>query len=283
VRSASRKSELVKSICDYLKDHSTSRITLQSLGEEFGRSPFQLQRIFSEVMGISPRRYLEEYRLGDLKHHLARGEPVVQALRGTGYSAQSWLYDDSRKKLGMTPGTYRKGGSGVSITFATGNSPLGRILVAATDHGICAVMVGRDDAELMKALADEFPRARISEGRMAKRHLDVLNQHLGGQEMRFPLDISGTDFQMRVWSALREIPLGQTRSYSDVALMVGEAKAVRAVANACACNPVPLIIPCHRVIRKDGSLGGYGLGIARKKALLAREKELAKLAARRTK
>ena len=197
---------------------------------------------------------------------------MIAALRGTGYSAQSWLYEDSRRKLGMTPATYRKGGEGTTILFATGTSSIGRLLVAATDHGVCSVKAGRSDEELVRALHAEFPRATIERAPRAKRYLDSLNKHLSGQEMRFPLDIRGTDFQMKVWAALTAIPAGETRSYHEVAEMVAKPRAVRAVANACASNPVPLIIPCHRVIRKDGNLGGYGLGISRKKALLSSER-----------
>ena len=270
----SRNVELVSHLCDYLRENSTSRITLKGLGERFGMSAFHLQRIFTEVMGMSPRRYLEEYRLHDLKGRLAKGEAVVNALRGTGYSAQSWLYEDSRKRLGMTPATYRNGAPGTMITYATGNSSLGRLLVAATEHGVCSVKAGRSDAELVRALRKEFPRALISKGQRARRFLDALNDHLSGQEVRLPVDVRGTDFQLKVWMALRDIPLGETRSYSDVARIIHEPKAVRAVANACASNPVPLIIPCHRVIRKNGSLGGYGLGIGRKKHLLSTERAL---------
>jgi AraC family transcriptional regulator of adaptative response/methylated-DNA-[protein]-cysteine methyltransferase len=158
------------------------------------------------------------------------------------------------------------------ITYATGGSSLGLLLVAATDHGVCSVKAGRNDAELLRALQVEFPKARITKGGAARHYLDDLNDHLDGQEVRFPLDIRGTDFQMRVWTVLRNIPRGETRSYYEVAEMVGEPRAVRAVANACASNPVPLIIPCHRVIRKDGSLGGYGLGMPRKRALLSAER-----------
>ena len=265
----------MKKVCDYIRENSTSRITLQALGKEFGLSPFHLQRVFSEVMGMSPRRYLEECRLNDLRFRLARGEPVLNALRRAGYSSQSWLYEDSRKRLGMTPATYRNGGPGTIISYATGNSSLGRLLVATTEHGICSVKVGRSDRELQRSLEKEFPRAQIARGKKARRFLDALNDHLNGQEVNFPIDVKGTDFQLRVWTALRDIPLGETRSYSDVAEMVGDPRAVRAVANACASNPVPLIIPCHRVIRKDGSLGGYGLGIGRKKTLLSREQILA--------
>ena len=270
-----RNAELVSRVCDHIRENSTSKITLQSLGRRFGMSPFHLQRVFTEVMGVSPRKYLEEYRLHDLRSRLARGETVVSALRGTGYSAQSWLYEDSRTRMGMTPATYRNGAPGTVIAYATGDSSLGRLLVAATEHGVCSVKAGGSDDELVRALRKEFPRARISKGQRAQRFLAALNDHLSGQEVRLPVDVRGTGFQLKVWTALRGIPLGETRSYSDIARIIGEPKAVRAVANACASNPVPLIIPCHRVIRKDGNLGGYGLGIGRKKALLSLERALA--------
>ena len=267
-----RNAALVSEVCAYLKENYADRITLASLGERFGTSPFQLQRVFSEVMGRTPRAYLAECRLNDLRVGLAKGEPVLRALRRSGYSSQSWLYEDSRRRLGMTPATYRKGGAGAKISYATGDSSLGRLLVATTEHGICSVKAGRNDAELVGALRAEFPRAQIARAARAQRQLEALNDHLNGQEVKFPVDIRGTDFQMKVWTALRGIPRGETRSYFDVAEMVGAPRAVRAVANACASNPIPLIIPCHRVIRKDGSLGGYGLGIGRKKSLLAAEK-----------
>ena len=269
------RAELVKRVCDYIRANSSSRVTLQSLGAQFEISPFHLQRVFSDVMGMSPRRYLEECRLSDLRSRLAKGEPVINALRSTGYSSQSWLYEDSRTRLGMTPATYRSGAAGTTIAYATGDSTLGRLLVASTEHGVCSVKAGRNDDELLRDLRREFPRAKLSKGQKARRFLDALKDHLSGQQVKLPVDIRGTDFQLRVWMALRDIPLGETRSYSEVAQMIGEPKAVRAVANACASNPVPLILPCHRVIRKDGSLGGYGLGIGRKKTLLQTERALA--------
>lgn len=274
-RGSARSAALVKNVCDYIRSNSTSKITLRSLGEKFRISPFHLQRVFSEVMGMSPRRYLEECRLHELRSRLAKGEPVVNAIRGTGYSAQSWLYEGSRARLGMTPGVYRSGAPGTTIVYATGDSSLGRLLVAATEHGVCSVKAGRSDYELLRDLRKEFPRATLSKGPRARRFLDALKDHLSGQEVRLPVDVRGTDFQLKVWMALRDIPPGETRSYSDVARAIGEPKAVRAVANACASNPVPLIIPCHRVIRKDGGLGGYGLGIGRKKTLLQSERALA--------
>ncbi len=271
----SKNPELVKRVCAHIKENSAERMTLKSLGARFGLSPFHLQRVFTEVMGMSPREYLAECRLTNLRTRLAKGEAVINALRASGYSSQSWLYEDSRRRLGMTPATYRNGGTGMTISYATGDSSLGRLLVAATDHGICSVKAGRNDAELVRALQAEFPKAQIMRASTARKYLDALNDHLGGQEVKFTLDIRGTDFQLKVWTALRDIPRGETRSYCDIAGMVGEPRAVRAVANACASNPVPLIIPCHRVIRKDGSLGGYGLGIGRKKTLLASERALA--------
>lgn len=270
-----KNAELVKRICDYLRADSSSKITLASLGQKFGVSPFHLQRVFTDVMGMSPREYLAECRLHNLRSRLSKGEPVINALRGSGYSSQSWLYEDSRRRLGMTPATYRNGGEGATISYAVGGSSLGRLLVAATDHGICSVKAGRSDSELVRSLEAEFPKAVIARSSKVRRYLDALNDHLDGQETRFPLDIRGTDFQMKVWTALRDIPRGETRSYCDVAEMVGNPRAVRAVANACASNPVPLIIPCHRVIRKNGDLGGYGLGIGRKKALLTAERVMA--------
>jgi AraC family transcriptional regulator of adaptative response/methylated-DNA-[protein]-cysteine methyltransferase len=269
------KADFVNEICDFIRDNLDSKVSLTILARRFRMSPYKVQRTFVEMMGISPRKYLEECRVGVLKLRLARGESVVPALRRTGYSAQSWLYENSKARLGMTPATYKKGGSGTMIVYATGACPIGRLLVAATEHGICTVNVGEGDEGLFAALRKEFPQAVLVRDERVGRYLDAVNRHLQGQEAKLPLDLRGTDFQIKVWSALQRIPLGQTRSYSEVAMMVGEPKAVRAVANACASNPVPLIVPCHRVIRKDGSLGGYGLGLPRKKLLLEKEQSLA--------
>ena len=164
-----RNAELARRVCDYLRENSSSKITLTSLGAEFGVSPFHLQRTFTDVMGMSPREYLSECRLNELRSRLAKGEPVINALRRSGYSSQSWLYEDSRRRLGMTPATYRKGGAGATVAYATGSSSLGRLLEAATDHGICSVKAGRSDAELVRALRAEFPRARIAESPKARR------------------------------------------------------------------------------------------------------------------
>ncbi len=266
-----RHHELVDMVCAYIKADPARKVTLADLGARFGVSPFYLQKTFVEVMGISPRRYLEECRVTVFKLRLSRGEPVLVALRGAGYASHSWAYKDSRVKLGMTPADYKAGGRGALIMYATGDSTLGRMLVATTEYGICAVDVGDDDDELVAALGREYPNAKLAKSRRAALLLEGVNRHLRGQSVRLPVDINGTDFQLRVWMALQLIPLGETRTYSEVAEMIGEPRAVRAVANACGSNPVPLIIPCHRVIRKDGTLGGYGLGVHRKSALLAKE------------
>jgi AraC family transcriptional regulator, regulatory protein of adaptative response / methylated-DNA-[protein]-cysteine methyltransferase len=271
---SSRRLKLVDEVCAYIKSNPAAKVTLADLGLRFGISPYHLQKTFVDVMGISPRKYVEECRVALLKLRLAKGEPVVGALRATGYSSQSWLYKDSRIKLGMTPADYKAGGSGTTMMFAIGDSTLGRMLVAATSHGICSVNVGDDDKTLIDRLRSEYPRATLERSERAERFLEGVRSHLRGQGVKLPLDIRGTDFQLKVWTAIQQIPLGSTRTYSEIAESIGEPAAVRAVANACGSNPVPLIIPCHRVVRKDGSLGGYGLGIGRKKTLLKEERTL---------
>lgn len=275
-RNTPSKEELVRQVCDYIRQSSNTKLTLRDLGRAFGMSQYQLQRTFVEIMGMSPRRYLEEYRVNILKGRLSRGDAVTHALWSTGYASQSWLYEDSRDKLGMTPATYRKGGSGAVIGYAIGESPIGRMLVAATEFGICSVKVGSSDRELIASLEKEFPKARVVQRPEARHLLAAIHDHLNGQAARLPLDIRGTDFQLRVWAALQQIPIGETRSYGQIAEAIGSSRAVRAVGNACASNPVPLIVPCHRAISSDGSLGGYALGLSRKRKLLEMEREKSK-------
>ncbi|MGA2199521.1 MAG: methylated-DNA--[protein]-cysteine S-methyltransferase [Nitrososphaerales archaeon] len=268
----SERVELVGRVCAHIQANLTDDLGLAALGKKFSVSPFHLQRVFREVVGMSPRRYTEECRISKLKTHLGEGQSVTNALRKVGYSSQSWLYNDSTSKLGMTPGVYRRGGAGMRIAYRTGRSPLGRLLVAATEHGICMVNLGEDDTDLVRALHKEYPKAIIAESKDAQECFDAVQGYFRGRQKKVPLDLRGTVFQRKVWSALQTIPEGSVCSYSDVAVMIGQPKAVRAVANACGKNPVPLIVPCHRVVRKDGSLGGYGLGLWRKRALLAEEK-----------
>jgi len=270
---ASQSLDLVGRICAHIQANLTGDLGLAALGREFSMNPIQLQRVFKEVVGMSPRRYTEECRINRLKTRLGEGDSVTSALRRSGYSSQSWLYGDSKSKLGMTPGAYRRGGAGMRIAYHIGDSPLGRLLVATTEHGICMVNLGESDADLARALRKEYPKATVEESRNARDCFDAVLDYFSGQLRKLPLDLRGTDFQRKVWTALQTIPEGDVCSYSDVAEMIGLPRAVRAVANACGKNPVPLIVPCHRVIRKDGSLGGYGMGLWRKRALLAEEKE----------
>jgi AraC family transcriptional regulator of adaptative response/methylated-DNA-[protein]-cysteine methyltransferase len=271
----SRRAELVAGVCAYVQDNLAGDLRLEALGERFSVSPYHLQRVFKEVVGMSPRRYTEECRISRLKTHLAGGDSVAKSLRKVGYGSQSWLYADSTAKLGMTPGTYRRGGLGMRIVYQTGGSPLGRMLVAATAHGICMVTLGESDEQLANALRKEYPKAILSRSPDAQTHFKAVLDWFNGRQTKIPLDLRGTEFQRKVWAALQRIPDGRVCTYSDIAVLIGRPSAVRAVANACGKNPVPLIVPCHRVVRKDGSLGGYGLGVWRKRALLAEEEKRA--------
>jgi AraC family transcriptional regulator, regulatory protein of adaptative response / methylated-DNA-[protein]-cysteine methyltransferase len=267
---------VVERACDLIRRNPERKVTLATLSGEVGVSPFHLQRLFKRVMGITPRRYLEECRLARLKERLREGEPVSRAIYSSGYNSSSWLYGDSTGKLGMTPATYRRGGPGTRVSYTVGESPIGRVLVAATEKGICAVILGAGDLELAAALRREYPKAAISRADEDMEHVirGVLG-YLEGQQASLPLDVRGTEFQRKVWAALRTIPYGSTCSYSEVAAVIGRPAATRAVANACAANPVPLIVPCHRVVRKDGGVGGYRYGVETKEALLSRERKLA--------
>jgi AraC family transcriptional regulator of adaptative response/methylated-DNA-[protein]-cysteine methyltransferase len=229
-------------------------------------------------MGVTPRAYADQLRLSRLKHRLHKEEDVTTAMYESGYGSPSRLYERSNRQLGMTPATYGRGGRGMEIRYTISESPIGHILVAGTDRGVAAIYMGRSDAELTATLRREYPQAQITRNpESVSRWVRQIVRHLAGRQpqLDLPLDIQGTAFQRRVWEALRGIPYGETRSYTDVARQLGQPKARRAVARACATNPVSLVIPCHRVIRGDGGLGGYGGGIERKQALLASEKRAA--------
>jgi AraC family transcriptional regulator of adaptative response/methylated-DNA-[protein]-cysteine methyltransferase len=210
---------------------------------------------------------------------LRKEEDVTTAMYESGYGSSSRLYERSNRQLGMTPATYGRGGRGMEIRYTVSPSPIGRILVAGTNRGVSAIYMGRSDNELTAMLRREYPEAQISRNpESVSRWVRPIVRHLAGRhpQLDLPLDIQGTVFQRRVWEALRRIPYGETRSYTDVARQLGQPKARRAVARACATNPVSLVIPCHRVIRGDGGLGGYGGGVERKQTLLATEKRVAK-------
>jgi AraC family transcriptional regulator of adaptative response/methylated-DNA-[protein]-cysteine methyltransferase len=258
-----------------LEDGEAGPPALSELGEQIGISPFHLQRSFKRLLGISPRDYADAWRLGRVKSMLREGDGVAGALYEAGYGSASRLYERSDAQLGMTPATYKKRGKGARIGFTLVASPLGRLLVAGTERGICAVSLGEDDAGLENGLRSEYPAAEIlREDARLQPSIAAILAFLAGSEpdLALPLDLRATGFQWRVWQELRRIPRGETASYSEIAAAIGQPKAVRAVANACANNRVALVIPCHRAIRADGAVGGYRWGAERKEKLLAAEK-----------
>jgi AraC family transcriptional regulator of adaptative response/methylated-DNA-[protein]-cysteine methyltransferase len=258
----------------YLDGHFDETVTLDGLAREAGMAAHHLQRTFKKAYGLTPKEYQDALRLQRLKRSLRTGGTVTEAIHDAGYGSASRVYERSDARLGMPPGTYRDGGKGMSIRFATIGSPLGRLLVAATPRGVCAVALGGADAPLEAALRTEYPAAAIEADRGSLREtLAALVRYLGGADAlgALPTDVRGTAFQQRVWSALRDIPYGETRSYAQVAAAIGAPRATRAVARACATNPTALVVPCHRVIGSDGALRGYRWGARRKEALLAQE------------
>jgi AraC family transcriptional regulator of adaptative response/methylated-DNA-[protein]-cysteine methyltransferase len=238
----------------------------------------QLERAFQSAMGITPRQYADARRMRRLKSGLKKGNNVTTALYDAGFSSSSRLYERASAHLGMTPAAYGRGGAGMRIHYAIVSSPLGRLLLGATHSGISALYLGESDAALRAALQKEYPRAVLSpEGNSGSGSLkdwvaQVLS-HLRGQEpsLDLPTDVRATAFQRRVWEELRKIPYGSTRSYGEIAQAIGRPSSVRAVARACATNPVSVVVPCHRVVRADGNLAGYRWGIKLKRDLLAKE------------
>jgi len=270
------RSALVRAVCRYIEQHIEDRLTLSLLAEEFRRSPFHLQRTFKSVLGVSPKAYIDAIRLQQVKRNLQAGHSVTTALYAAGYGSSSRLYERTSTQLGMTPEKYRKGAVAAVVRYTIANSPLGRMLIAATDKGICAIQFAGSDQQLQQGLIREFPFAtrRRDDAAMSEWTVNLTRLMEGDQtNPSLPLDIRATAFQRRVWEALQRIPRGETRSYSAVAKKIGMPKATRAVARACATNPVAIAIPCHRVIREDGELGGYRWGIERKEKLLAMEKQ----------
>jgi AraC family transcriptional regulator of adaptative response/methylated-DNA-[protein]-cysteine methyltransferase len=268
--------ELVQRVFTLLNSSDSETVKLAELASHAGVSVFHLQRTFKRVMGISPRQYLAARRFGNFKALVRKGDSVTTALYESGFNSSSRLYEYASEELGMTPATYSRGGRGVNINYTIVASSMGRLLVAMTERGVCAVRMGDTDAELEKDLREEFPHANIKRDDSALREqVQKILSHLDNNEPRLdlPLDIRATAFQRQVWDKLRAIPYGQTVSYGDVAKALGKPGAVRAVGRACATNPVALVIPCHRVVREDQSLGGYRWGLERKKKLLAREQK----------
>ena len=249
--------------------------SLATLASAAGMSPFHFHRVFKALTGVAPKAYADARRGQRVRDELQRGETVTEAIYGAGFNSDGRFYAASSALLGMTPTAFRSGGEGSVIRFAVGECTLGSILVAATPIGVCAIEFGDDPEMLVRALQDRFSKARLIGGDAGFE--EVVATVVGMIEVPatrvdLPLDVRGTAFQRRVWQALREIPLGATASYADIAKAMGRPKAVRAVAQACASNPIAVAIPCHRVVRTDGSVSGYRWGVDRKRALLAREK-----------
>ncbi len=272
--SGNPQSDLAKAFCRYIEQHLDEPITLEQLGKVFRQSPFHLQRRFKAALGITPREYADSCRLRQLKRNLQAGDNVTRAMYDAGYGSSSRLYEKTASQLGMTPDKYRRGAIAASIRYACADSPLGRMLIAATDRGVCAIQFARSDGELIEGLKREFPFAvrKRDEGGL-QAWVAALLSKMTGRELNaaLPLDIRATAFQRRVWTYLQSIPFGTTRSYGQVAKAIGQPSASRAVARACATNPVAVAIPCHRVVREDGNISGYRWGVERKKTLLEME------------
>lgn len=266
----------VEEICRYIEAHAPEGpVTLAHLAQTFHLSPFHLQRTFKRVMGVTPRAYADAVRARAFKEHLRNEDTVTEAVFAAGYTSNSQLYARVDDQLGMTPSEYQTGGPSV-IHYATATSPLGVVLAAATERGICAVRLGDTTEQLVNELRAEFPATQVTVQDDALRPvLDALLRHIAGEQpsLALPLDIRATAFQKRVWEALRRIPYGETRTYADVARSINQPGATRAVGNACASNPVAILVPCHRVIRHDGHIGNYRWGADRKKRLLAIERQ----------
>jgi AraC family transcriptional regulator of adaptative response/methylated-DNA-[protein]-cysteine methyltransferase len=250
--------------------------SLDELANSVDMSSYHFHRVFKAYTGLTPKGYAVAHRSRRVRRELARSTTVTSAIYGAGFNSNSRFYESSNELLGMTPKTFRSGGSGVVIRFAIGESWLGPILVAASDKGVCAILLGDDPAELAHDLQDRFPEAELIGGdadfeRLVAKVVGFVEMPSIGLDL--PLDIRGTAFQRRVWEALRKIPPGSTASYADIARRIGQPKSVRAVAQACGANALAVAIPCHRVVRTDGSLSGYRWGVERKARLLRRERE----------
>jgi AraC family transcriptional regulator, regulatory protein of adaptative response / methylated-DNA-[protein]-cysteine methyltransferase len=268
--------ETIREVCRYIEANLEGPLGLADLGRHVGLSPHHLQRTFKRLTGISPRQYAEACRLGRLKARLRETNTVTTAMYEAGYGSSSRLYERAAAQLGMTPGAYRRGGRGMQIRYTIADSPLGRLLLAGTEKGVSALYLGDADGILEEALKREYAAAMIRrEDAGLGPWLEPVLEHLRGRlpHLELPLDVQATAFQWRVWQELRKIPYGSTRTYTEVAKALGQPTAARAVARACATNPVSVVIPCHRVVREDGNLAGYRWGLGRKKTLLEREQQ----------
>jgi AraC family transcriptional regulator, regulatory protein of adaptative response / methylated-DNA-[protein]-cysteine methyltransferase len=274
------QSQTIQKLCEFINEYSGEKLTLERLSRESGMSPFHLQRTFKKIVGVTPREYTEAVRMDHLKMGLRSGNSVRRSTYDAGYNTSGWLYFRPNEKLGMSPSKYKNGAEGLRIDYAISTTPLGKLLVASTNRGVCFVTLGDSDQKLLALLRAEYPKAKFEDSSECQNKglcfslekiTDYITKGTDLENSNLPLDLHATAFQWRVWKELRQIPYGSVRSYSEVAKKIGLPKATRAVANACAANPVPLVIPCHRVVPKTGGVGNYGLGVERKKALLEKE------------
>jgi len=272
---SNQQADLVAALCRHIE--SAEQVPrLDELAERAGLSPWHLHRLFKEVTGVTPKAYAAAHRASRVRRELTRSDTVTEAIYDAGYNSNGRFYEDSDEILGMTPTAWRSGGADTEIRFAIGQCALGAILIAQSERGICAIALGDDPDALARDLQDQFPRARLIGGdagfeALVAKVVGFVEAPRVGLDL--PLDVRGTAFQQRVWQALREIPAGETASYSEIAERIGSPKSVRAVAQACGANALAVAIPCHRVVRSDGSLSGYRWGVERKSALLRREAE----------
>jgi AraC family transcriptional regulator of adaptative response/methylated-DNA-[protein]-cysteine methyltransferase len=248
--------------------------TLEKLSRQAGLSPYHFHRIFKSFTGVTPKEYTAAHRANRLRKKLGESGTITEAIYDAGYNSNARFYEASNDLLGMTASKYKAGGAGTTIRFAVGECSLGSILVAQSDRGVCAILLGNDPDALARELQDRFPEASLVGGnadfeKLVSKVVGLVEAPSLGLDL--PLDVRGTTFQHRVWRALRDIPAGTTASYSEIAKRIGSPKSVRAVAQACGANPVAIAIPCHRVVRSDGDLSGYRWGVERKRALLERE------------
>ena len=255
-------------------DDGDGVLVLADLADALGTRPEPLRRAFVRRLGVTPRQYADTLRRERLRDELRSGTDVSGALYAAGYGSSSRLYESAHTHLGMTPASYRSGGEGAAIAWTTTSTDLGELLVAATERGLCFILLGDSETELEADLRAEFPRAQLERDDGALTFIvGAVLQRIAGDRAPadIPLDITGTAFQRRVWEALRHIPYGEVRTYGEIAELIGSPNAVRAVGTACGSNPVAIVVPCHRVVPKSGGVGNYGFGPARKRVLLARE------------
>jgi len=266
---------IVQRAAQVLQSDLDESVNVASLARRIGVKTDALRRAFRQQAGLTPKELAAALRLKKFKKLLHDGSSITDALYATGYGSASRVYERSDAHLGMTPATYQKGGKGMKIQYTTAKSSLGEVLVAATERGVSAVYLGNGDAKLVKELHDEYPRSEISlaNGAFTQWVEEIVSRVEGSAPRReLPLDLQATAFQRRVWQELQKIPRGTTRTYSQIARAVGKPRAGRAVARACATNPVSIVVPCHRVVRADGNLAGYRWGLSRKETLLERER-----------